>query len=131
MARLNIPYQLKAFSLIESVITLVLILVVFFITMQFFVSLNASGFSLQKQKAGNVLDDYLQASLTHRDFNTQKTMVDGWPVTRETTPYRNIDGISQVVFTIFKRDSANTPLITRLLLINTQTFRDSLTDAQP
>ncbi|MBO9620909.1 MAG: hypothetical protein J7539_17950 [Niabella sp.] len=130
MALLKYNRKLKAFSLVESLVTMVLVLVIFFIMIHFFVSLNQSGFNLQRMKAASILNEYVQASSEARSFTTKKETVDGWLVTREALPYPASAALEQVQFTIYKKDSLGTPLLTRTLLVNTKTITDTA-NAQP
>ncbi|HEX7755850.1 MAG TPA: hypothetical protein VF421_10930 [Niabella sp.] len=120
MVVLKFRSKLNAFSILESVTTMVLILIIFFIALQFFVSLNQSGFSLQKEQAKGILNDFVQTSLRQKNFTTDKMVIDSWPVTREKISYKNLTDVDQIIFTIYKRDSAATPLLVRYLLVANQ-----------
>ncbi|SDD44312.1 hypothetical protein [Niabella drilacis] len=115
----NNIYQktLRAFSLIESVVALVLILLVFFISIHFFVSVKQSGFSMQRMNAAGALDDYIQNSLSRQDFSIQKEVINNWAVSREASPDTREPALLQVRFTVYKKDSLAAPLLTRVLLV--------------
>ncbi|WP_300600657.1 hypothetical protein [Niabella sp.] len=129
----NHPYKkaFGAFSLIESIVALVLILVVFFISIHFFVSVKESGFNIQRMQAESALDEYIQASFLHRDFSIKKETVDSWTVSRESSQDTKEAALRQVRFTVYKRDSLAAPFITRSFLVRPQNPSELLPDVQP
>ncbi|MCF3107865.1 hypothetical protein LL912_03650 [Niabella sp. CC-SYL272] len=121
----------RAFSLIESVLALVLVLLVFFICIHFFVSVKESGFSLQRMNAASTLEEYIQASFLHQDFSVKKEVIHNWTLSRESSPDAAAPALLRVRFTVYKRDSLGAPFITRTFLVNTQPSSEPLPDAQP
>lgn len=128
MASLKDKKTVKAFSLIESIVALVLILLVFFISIHFFVSVNESGFSMQRMNAASTLEEYIQASFLQKDFSVKKEVINNWTVSRESLPDASL---LQVQFTVYKKDSTGTPFITRRFLIPSPSLSNSLQDAHP
>lgn len=122
---------IRAFSLIESIVALVLVLLVFFISIHFFVSVKESGFSMQRMQAASTLEEYIQASFLHKDFSVKKEVIDHWTVSRESSADAKEPALLQVRFTVYKRDSLGAPFLTRTFLVSTQTPPESLPDAQP
>ncbi|MCD2424448.1 hypothetical protein LQ567_16835 [Niabella pedocola] len=122
---------IAAFSLIESIVALVLVLLVFFISIHFFVSVKESGFSMQRMSAASTLEEYIQASFLHKDFSVKKEVVNNWTVSRESSPDAKEAALLQVRFTVYKRDSLGAPFLTRTFLVGSQTASESFPDAQP
>jgi hypothetical protein len=117
MAILTVKRKLKAFSIIEAIVTMVLILTVFFITAHFFITISASDHSTMRVKANSVLDAYIHASFVKNDFSNKRTKLNDWPVATITSEYRNVPGMIQVSFIIYKKDGS-TPFLSREFLVN-------------
>jgi hypothetical protein len=117
MALLALKRKMGAFSVIEAIVTMVLILTVFFITAHFFVSVNASGQGIMRIKAGSVLDTYIHSAFARKDFSNKRTMLNDWPVATSTTEYQQGTGMIQVTFIIYKKDGS-TPFLSREFLVN-------------
>lgn len=119
MAVLTISKRLKAFSVTESIVTMVVLLSVFFTVMHFLATVNESSPGAQRIKAASVLNTHVQQRLEQKEFTNSRVMVNNWTISTESVPYSNAEGIMQVSFTIYKREAPETPIITRTLLVTT------------
>jgi len=117
MALLTVNTKLKAFSIIESIVTMVLILTVFFITVHFLVSLNQSGYNTQRLKARSALDSYIRSAFAQKEFSNNSTIQDGWPVATISNRYKETEDMIQVSFIVYKKDNSGQQFIHREFLV--------------
>lgn len=131
MAALNKIKSIQAFSMLESIVALALILLLFFISIYFFVSVKESGFSMQRMNAAAALEDYIQISFGQKNFSVKKEMINSWTVSREAQPDIKDTALLQVRFTVYKKDSLGTPFITRSFLVPVPVLSEPLVNEQP
>lgn len=130
MAVLKLKHKIPAFSLVEVLVAFVILLLIFFIAIQFFTNINLSGFDIQKINASNTLDDYIYQSRKNGNFSMARDSMNGWNLTREATPYEDADSLLQVTFTVYKKDSLATPLLSRTVLIDIHNHQPSVLNEQ-
>ncbi len=111
---------MPAFSLVEAIVTMVILLTIFFIGIYFFAAVNQHGFNVQEMTVSNTLDEYVTASKLENNFSTERKELNGWQVSRTSEPYEDVDSMLQVHFVIYKRDSTALPYKQRTLLVRMQ-----------
>ncbi|MFT4093084.1 MAG: hypothetical protein QM640_05540 [Niabella sp.] len=106
-------YHITAYSIIEVIVALVIILFLFFIATEFLMNMNKQGFNVQRIEAANALDEYMQTTNAAKDFSTAKTQINGWTVSREVQPFPGADSLISIQYIVYKKDSTLTPLLIR------------------
>lgn len=117
MALSLLKYRLQAFSLVEVIVAMVILLTIFFIGIYFFASVNQHGFNVQEMAVQNTLEEYINTSKLANDFSIERKELNGWLVSRTCEPYEDVDSMVQVNFVIYKKASADQPFKQRTLLI--------------
>ena len=106
-------YRLTASSLAEVIVALVILLFLFFIVIEFFTSVGQSSATTGKLSAAGALNEYVYHTETQKIFTTAQEEINGWLVSREVEAYPSIDSMATIVYTVYRRDSLYTPLLTR------------------
>ncbi|GAB3433153.1 type II secretion system protein [Niabella aquatica] len=120
MRFLKIRYRLAAYSIIEVIVALVILLFLFFIAIEFFTNVDKAGFNIQKINASNALDTYIFITDSTGDYVTEKNVINGWMVSREVQPYGMADSLVRVQYTVYRKDPALSPLIVKDLILSTR-----------
>ncbi|HMR85270.1 MAG TPA: hypothetical protein PKE30_19135 [Niabella sp.] len=113
-----IKYKFVASSIIEVTVALVLLLFLFFIVIEFLVSVSKADFELHKAEAAYTLDAYIAKSEQEKNFYTTKEVLNDWEVSREVKQYEDKDSLLQIEYKIYRRDSLMAPYLKKVVLID-------------
>ena len=120
--RINkLHFRLRAYSIIEVIVALIILLFLFFIAISFFVTVNKTGFDIQKLNAGNALNEYMLLTKINKTFFTDKAIINGWNISREVHAYPGTDSIVKITYTVYGKDSAASPLLIKNIIEYTAT----------
>ena len=109
---------LKAYSILEVVIALIILLLLFFIAIEFFVTVNNAGFNIQKKNAEDALYEYIATTKEARSLHSETAEINGWKIGCEIAPYKELDSLVQITYTVFKKGTANDTLIKKMILMD-------------
>lgn len=116
-----LKYKLNAYSLVEVITALIMLLFLFFIAITFFVTINQAGFDVQRMTATNALEQYISTTDREQTYRTSKELINGWLVSREVQPYGNKRDLIKIEYMVYKKEAGLKPIFTRTLIRNTGT----------
>lgn len=117
MVLLKLKSRLAAFSLVETLVAMIILLTLFFIGIYFFAAAARHGFNVKDMTADHTLEEYINRSIEDFSFTPEKKMLNGWLVARSSEIYNRADSLLYVNFTVFKNDSASSPFKQRYMLV--------------
>jgi len=101
MAKLKDKHKVKASSLVEVLVALVIIMAVFVIAMGIYTRVTQSGISLSKMKAQKEMSRIIQESIQNGDFEGQSIERDNIVYEKSVTAYA---GFSDIILIEVKAD---------------------------
>ena len=98
------------------VVSLIIILLLFYISLEFFLVVNKAGVSIEKMRAADALEEYIYITQQEAGANTSKTLINGWAVSREVQQYKDTDSIQLIEYIVYKNDSSMLPFLIKKML---------------
>ncbi|MBW4890132.1 hypothetical protein KXQ82_10415 [Mucilaginibacter sp. HMF5004] len=102
--KLKFKAKLKASSILEVVIAMVVIVTVFTIAMMIFTNVQRSSLSVKKIKAQRVLQDALLVAEKMSDISKQSFVIDDVRVDEEISEYNNVTNLHLVTLIAYDQN---------------------------
>ncbi|HET6243889.1 MAG: hypothetical protein H0V01_04385 [Bacteroidetes bacterium] len=93
--------KIKASTLIEVIVALIIVMITFGIAMVIFINVTHSDNQVQKLKASLILNESALKTSKENSYIDEKTEVDGLFINKTINPYENIPGLNLVLFEAF------------------------------
>ncbi|WPU99882.1 hypothetical protein SNE26_28135 [Mucilaginibacter sp. cycad4] len=100
-SKLTDRHRVKGSTILEVIISMIIIIVVFGIAMMIFTNVNRLSLSVKKLKAQAILQHTLLQAEQAKDHSDQTTTVDDLAIRQEITPFENEPGLSVITLTAF------------------------------
>jgi type II secretory pathway pseudopilin PulG len=100
-SKLTDKHSVKGSTILEVIISMIIIIVVFGIAMMIFTNVNRLSLSVKKLKAQAILQQALLQAEQANDHTDQTITVDDLIVKQEITPFENESGLSIITLTAF------------------------------
>jgi Tfp pilus assembly protein PilE len=97
--------RLPGSTIVETIVALVVILVIFGIATTVFVQVSLHSFSVRKQQAAALINDYAVSTGEQHSFFNEEVTKDGLLLKKEVTGYPGNEQVTVITFEI--RDSNN------------------------
>ena len=100
-SKLTYRHRVKGSTILEVIISMIIIIVVFGIAMMIFINVNRLSLSIKKLKAQAILQHTLLQAEQANDHTDQTITVDDLTIKQEITPFENESGLSVITLTAF------------------------------
>jgi hypothetical protein len=102
MAEMKIKFRrLRASSLMEAVIAMVIMILVFGIAMMIYINVTRLSLSVRKVRAQAILQDLLYQAAKDRHRDDRVIQVDEFQVEQKVSPFRDLPGLIRIELTAF------------------------------
>jgi Tfp pilus assembly protein PilE len=88
--------KLKASTILEVIIAMVIILVVFVLATQIYVNVISSSPSLSRQAGIGLAESMVKKAIAENDFTSGDLQQDSMQIRKVVTPYKNFDDLYQI-----------------------------------
>jgi len=99
--KLTDRHRIEGSTILEVIISMIIIIVVFGIAMMIFTNVNRLSLSAKKLKAQAILQHTLLLTEQAKDHTDQTVTVDDLTIKQELTPFENEPGLSVITLTAF------------------------------
>lgn len=99
--KLTDKHRAKGSTILEVIISMIIIIVVFGIAMMIFTNVNRLSLSTKKLKAQAILQHTLLQAEQAKDHTDQTITIDDMTIRQEITPFENEPGLSVITLTAF------------------------------
>jgi hypothetical protein len=96
--------KLKAATLVETIIALVIILVIFGIVTTFLVQVSLNSFSLQPARAAQLFNSYAAATDEKKSFFDEEIEQEGLIINREMIDDHPLPGLVHIKFRVYDKN---------------------------
>jgi type II secretory pathway pseudopilin PulG len=99
--KLTDKHSVRGSTILEVIISMIIIIVVFGISMMIFTNVNRLSLSAKKLRAQAILQQTLLQAEQAKDHTDQTVTVDDLTIKQEITPFENEPGLSVITLTAF------------------------------
>ncbi|MBB3058139.1 hypothetical protein [Mucilaginibacter gotjawali] len=116
--KINIKAEVKASTILEVVIAMVLIVVVFSIAMMIFANVTSSSLSVKKIRAQAVLHEALLDAEKSISPTSQSLNVDDFRIEQEVKPYNQMSQLYDIHLTAYDGNQQKVTELEKVILIS-------------
>jgi len=116
--KVNIKKVVRASTILEVVIAMVLIVVVFSVAMMIFANVTSSSLSVKKIRAQAVLHEAMLNAEKNRDTVSQSLNVDDFRIEQEIKSYNNVSYLFDIHLTAYDNNQQKITELEKVILIS-------------
>lgn len=116
--KISIKTEVKASTILEVVIAMVLIVVVFSIAMMIFANVTSSSLSVKKMRAQAILHEALLNAEKKSDTTSLSLNVEDFRVEEEIKPYYQTSGLYDIHLTAYDANQQKVTELEKVILIS-------------
>ncbi|MDR3678549.1 MAG: hypothetical protein P4L41_01205 [Flavipsychrobacter sp.] len=116
--KINIKAEIKASTILEVVIAMVLIVVVFSIAMMIFANVTSSSLSVKKIRAQAILHEALLNAEKSTDPTSQSLNVEDFRIEQEIKPYNQMSQLYEIHLTAYDGNQQKITELEKVILIS-------------
>ena len=115
-SKLRNRHGVRGSTILEVIISMIIIIVVFGIAMMIFTNVNRLSLSAKKLKAQAILQHTLLQAEQAKDHTDQTITVDDMTIKQEITPFENEPGLSVITLTAFDPDHEQVARLKKVII---------------
>ncbi|KAI9443775.1 hypothetical protein F5148DRAFT_1293012 [Russula earlei] len=97
-------YWIKASTMVEVIVALVIIMLIFMITTFFFVNATKGGFTVNQAKGEGILEEYMTATREEKLFTDEVAKREDFYIERTVKSYPGEDALWMISFTLYNKN---------------------------
>lgn len=114
--QVKIHGKLPGSTILEVVISMIIIILVFGTAMMIFTHVTQLTFSVKKLRAQAILQETLQRTTTTNDDRNEASLVDGFHIEQQLKPVENEPGLSQLILTAFDENQEQIAQVRQIII---------------
>ena len=115
-SQVKIHGKLKGSTILEVVISMIIIMLIFGTAMMIFTHVTQLTLSVKKLRAQAILQEILQQATTASDDKNEASLVDGFHIEQQFKPVENEPGLSQLILTAFDENQEQIAQVRQIII---------------